>query len=355
MLQADAKGVTALLHAEHGKAYRLHLCNASGTVEASVLPASPAACFGTLRAELMLPARAARIKWKKQSLYDVYPLSHIDRPIGEACRLPAHAVPERYEKAPTWDWAQDTANFSCTNPASRTTARQRGISAAGATGSSGSQRKWKTDTPCKRLRSKAGSAQGSPAKKRATACAWCTAGATRISNGATTQAAPTCTESGNTAYYVCEACGKWFADADATQEITDQNSVIVPATDHTPAEHYYADPDGHALICETCGVTLESGAHVDEDGDGLCDVCAFEIPAEPEEPTEPEQPTDPEQPTQPEEPTEPTTGADDETPVKDAEIPKTGSAASIGFGALSLAAAGALVLLRVRSKKNDII
>ena len=81
--------------------------------------------------------------------------------------------------------------FFCTKPASRTPARQRGISAAGATGSSGSQRKWKTDTPCKRLRSKAGSAQGSPAKKRATACAWCTAGATRISNGAITQATPT--------------------------------------------------------------------------------------------------------------------------------------------------------------------
>ena len=81
--------------------------------------------------------------------------------------------------------------FSCTKPASRTTARQRGISAAGATGLSGSQRKWKTDTPCKRLRSKAGSAQGSPAKKRATACVWCTAGATRISNGAITQATPT--------------------------------------------------------------------------------------------------------------------------------------------------------------------
>ncbi len=127
------------------------------------------------------------------------------------------------------------------------------------------------------------------------------------------------------------------------------------AIGHTPAEHYYAEPDGHALICETCGMAVESGAHVDEDGDGLCDVCAFEIPAEPEEPTEPEQPTDPEQPTQPEEPTEPTTGADDETPVKDADIPKTGAAASIGFGALSLAAAGALVLLRARSKKNDII
>ena len=111
VLQADAKGVTALLHAEHGKAYCLHLRNASGTVEASVIPASPAACFGTLRAELMLPAPPARITRKKQALYGVYPLSHIDRPIGEARRLPAHAVPERYEKAPAWDWAQDTANF----------------------------------------------------------------------------------------------------------------------------------------------------------------------------------------------------------------------------------------------------
>lgn len=148
--------------------------------------------------------------------------------------------------------------------------------------------------------------------------------------------APTCTEAGNIAHYACVLCGKLFADAEATEELTAEE-VAIAATGHTPAEHYYADPDGHALICETCGVTLESGAHVDEDGDGLCDVCAFEIPAEPEEPTEP------------------TTGADDETPVKDADIPKTGSAASIGFGALSLAAAGALVLLRVRSKKNDII
>lgn len=46
---------------------------------------------------------------------------------------------------------------------------------------------------------------------------------------------------------------------------------------------------------------------------------------------------------------------DDETPVKDADIPKTGAAVSIGFGALSLAAAGALVLLRVRAKKNNVI
>lgn len=165
---------------------------------------------------------------------------------------------------------------------------------------------------------------------------------------------PTCTEPGNSAYYVCEGCGLAFADEAATQEI-DIATTVIPATGHTPAEALVSDPEGHYVVCDVCGATLEAAAHVDEDGDGLCDVCAFEIPAEPEEPTEPEQPTDPEQPTQPEEPTEPTTGADDETPVKDADIPKTGSAASIGFGALSLAAAGALVLLRVRSKKNDII
>lgn len=166
---------------------------------------------------------------------------------------------------------------------------------------------------------------------------------------------PTCTEAGNTAYYVCEACGKWFTDETATEEIIDPNAVIVAPTGHTPAEALVTDAEGHYVVCEVCGATLEAAAHVDENGDGLCDVCAFEIPAEPEEPTEPEQPTNPEEPTEPEQPTEPSKDADNKTPVKDADIPKTGTAASIGFGALSLAAAGALVLLRVRSKKNDVI
>jgi len=41
-----------------------------------------------------------------------------------------------------------------------------------------------------------------------------------------------CTESGNILYYVCEECGKYFEDATAVSEITDKESVILPATGH---------------------------------------------------------------------------------------------------------------------------
>ena len=41
-----------------------------------------------------------------------------------------------------------------------------------------------------------------------------------------------CTESGNTAYYVCGTCGKWFEDKTALLEITDKSSVIIKALGH---------------------------------------------------------------------------------------------------------------------------
>ena len=46
--------------------------------------------------------------------------------------------------------------------------------------------------------------------------------------------APTATEDGNKAYYVCEECGKWFEDVTGNVEITDHNSVIIPATGVDP-------------------------------------------------------------------------------------------------------------------------
>ena len=55
--------------------------------------------------------------------------------------------------------------------------------------------------------------------------------------------AATCTTPGNTAYYVCD-CGTWFTDVTCTTPITDQQSVVIPAT-----------------------------GHVDQDNNGRCDVC----------------------------------------------------------------------------------
>ncbi len=55
--------------------------------------------------------------------------------------------------------------------------------------------------------------------------------------------AATCTQEGSTAYYICD-CGKWFTDVTTTSEITDQQSVVIPAL-----------------------------GHVDADNNGRCDVC----------------------------------------------------------------------------------
>ena len=42
----------------------------------------------------------------------------------------------------------------------------------------------------------------------------------------------TCTEDGNTAYWTCSACEKWFSDENGTTEITDKDSVVKKATGH---------------------------------------------------------------------------------------------------------------------------
>ena len=48
--------------------------------------------------------------------------------------------------------------------------------------------------------------------------------------------APTCTEKGNTAYYTCDGCDKWFEDATGASEITDKTSVILAATGHSVSD-----------------------------------------------------------------------------------------------------------------------
>jgi len=46
---------------------------------------------------------------------------------------------------------------------------------------------------------------------------------------------PTCTLSGNSAYWKCDVCGKCFSDAAAENEIA-EDSTVIPATGHTYAE-----------------------------------------------------------------------------------------------------------------------
>ena len=57
------------------------------------------------------------------------------------------------------------------------------------------------------------------------------------------QKAATCTEAGNIEYWQCSVCNKLFSDANATTEITDAASLVIPAKGHT------FDREGNCTVC----------------------------------------------------------------------------------------------------------
>jgi len=125
--------------------------------------------------------------------------------------------------------------------------------------------------------------------------------------------APTCTETGNKAHYVCDACGDLFLDeegktettlAEVTEAATGHEMTKVeakaPTTTETGNVTYY--------VCDTCGKLF-----LDEAGTQpttLADVTLDKLPEEPEDPVippvDPEEPEDPVvPPVDPEEPEDP--------------------------------------------------
>ena len=113
----------------------------------------------------------------------------------------------------------------------------------------------------------------------------------------------TCTENGNTAYWKCSACEKWFSDENGEHEITNKVSVVTKATGHqyqeTVDERYLkstatcTSPAVYYKSCSVCGVTStetfeygEKAAHSyvqqhDEDQHWKeCSVCHDKIEVE---------------------------------------------------------------------------
>ena len=90
--------------------------------------------------------------------------------------------------------------------------------------------------------------------------------------------AATCTTAGNSAYYTCDGCDKWFADATGSVEITDKTSVKIPAPGHTAGTEWKSDDTNHWHECTVagCGVIIEStkSAH-DYGSDNVCDTCGY--------------------------------------------------------------------------------
>lgn len=71
----------------------------------------------------------------------------------------------------------------------------------------------------------------------------------------------TCTENGNTTYYTC-TCGKFYADAEATQEIV-ENSWVLPAH-HVLSETLEYNETHHYFACTVCDYKQET-AHAMSD------------------------------------------------------------------------------------------
>ncbi|MGN1061179.1 MAG: transglutaminase domain-containing protein [Candidatus Coproplasma sp.] len=108
----------------------------------------------------------------------------------------------------------------------------------------------------------------------------------------------TCTEDGNNEYWYCSGCGKYFADANATTEIS---VTVLTATGHSPvlkydgenhwqeceichtvlvsaqahaSSVYIKNKSGHYKICTECGVKFDIGTHTEGED---CSVCGYTV------------------------------------------------------------------------------
>ena len=70
----------------------------------------------------------------------------------------------------------------------------------------------------------------------------------------------TCEESGNTAYYTCSGCGKFFSDAEGNTEI-EENSWVIPAKGHAYGEWTFNSADKtHSRVCANDSTHVETEA-----------------------------------------------------------------------------------------------
>ena len=93
--------------------------------------------------------------------------------------------------------------------------------------------------------------------------------------------AATCTTAGNSAYYTCDGCDKWFEDATGSVEITDKTSVKIPAPGHTAGTEWKSDDTNHWHECTVagCGVIIESTKSAHTAGEWIVDTPATAITA----------------------------------------------------------------------------
>ena len=92
--------------------------------------------------------------------------------------------------------------------------------------------------------------------------------------------AATCTEPGNNAYWTCDTCGQVFKDEQGTQPTT-VDAETINATGHTPKTDWTTDGDYHWHVCDKCGAVVgDKAAHTfdtnDCTKDRKCTECGYE-------------------------------------------------------------------------------
>ncbi len=94
-----------------------------------------------------------------------------------------------------------------------------------------------------------------------TACVLC--GYSQHTHSMTYKAASaaTCQKEGNTAYYTCTLCGKYFSDAAGSSEIT-LASTVIAKTNHTLGTVFSSNASGHWYACTVCGTAGTVNVHI---------------------------------------------------------------------------------------------
>lgn len=88
----------------------------------------------------------------------------------------------------------------------------------------------------------------------------------------------TCKDEGITEYWTCTVCEKLFSDGEGKTEIT-QADTVIPVTDNHTYGDWKRDNSGHWKECEVCGKKTEKADH--DFGDGFICACGYEYnPAE---------------------------------------------------------------------------
>ena len=105
---------------------------------------------------------------------------------------------------------------------------------------------------------------------------------------ATAGKAATCTEAGNSAYWTCSRCHKFFSDAAGKSEIAKDSWVIAAlghdeATRAAVAATCYASGHEADTYCKRCGMVITAGATIPATGkhtyvNGVCTVCGVKNP-----------------------------------------------------------------------------